>query len=62
MTHSTRSGRDLAYLSLIRRAGTERLGEEGKEAAMLTVLTVVLVGMMIVSGGLGLSSFFVLAR
>ncbi len=29
---------------------------------MLTVLTVVLVGMMIVSGGLGLSSFFVLAR
>jgi hypothetical protein len=29
---------------------------------MLTVLTTVLVGMMIVSGGLGLSSFFVLAR
>jgi hypothetical protein len=29
---------------------------------MLTVLTTILVGMMIVSGGLGLSSFFVLAR
>lgn len=29
---------------------------------MLTVLTTVLVGMMVLSGGLGLSSFFVLAR
>jgi hypothetical protein len=29
---------------------------------MLTVLTTVLVGLMIVSGGLGLSSLFVLAR
>jgi hypothetical protein len=37
-------------------------GRERESAAMLTVLTTVLVGIVVLTGGLGLSSLFVLAR